>query len=401
MIRSYPTLLALSALLTADAAFAWQQQQATVKLPPPFATPSVRNAPQVVQRPDGSQLSLPQGFRIDEFTSGFQRPRIMLYAPGGEILISESITSGSVLVMTDKAGKPLAQRKTLISGLDRPYGLVWWKDYLYVGETTSVKRYKYDAKTVSVAKGEEVVSMKDYGKGHWTRTLAFDAKGEKLYLGIGSASNVSPGEPEQRAAISRCNPDGSGLELWASGTRNPTSIYFHPATGQLWASVQERDELGDDLVPDYLTHIEKGGFYGWPYAYFGPNEDPRNKGQRTDLVAKTITPDVSLGAHVAVIDWKFYTGKQFPSKYQGGAFVALHGSWNRARRIGYSVAFVPFQGGKPAGAPEEFLKGWMIDPSKREVWGRPTGIFQMKDGSLLVSDDGGNKVWRISYQGGK
>jgi glucose/arabinose dehydrogenase len=185
--------------------------------------------------------------------------------------------------------------------------------------------------------------------------------------------------------------------VFASGTRNPTSIYFQPGTNTLWASIQERDALGDDLVPDYFTHIQQGGFYGWPFAYFGPNEDPRNKGQKPDLVKKTITPDVSLGAHVAVIDWKFYTGKMFPAKYQGGAFLALHGSWNRSKRVGQSVVFVPFKGGKPAGEPEPFLTGWLLGPDKREVWGRPTGILEMKDGSLLVSDDGGNKIWRISY----
>lgn len=385
-------------LLFAGAALAWQQFRQDVKLPPPFHSESVQNRPNVIDRPDGAQLKLPQGFMVSEFASGFQRPRIMTYAPGGEILITESVPNGSVTVMTDKAGKPLAQKRKLIDGLDRPYGLAWWQDYLYVAETTSVKRYKFDPKAVSVGKGEEVVPMDEFGKGHWTRTIEFDPKGQKLYLGIGSASNVDAGEPEKRAAISRYNPDGSGYELYATGTRNPTSIHFHPTSGELWASVQERDALGDDLVPDYLTRIKQGGFYGWPYAYFGPHEDPRRKGERPELVKKTIVPDVSLGAHTAVIDWRFYTGKQFPAKYQGGAFVALHGSWNRSKRVGYSVAFVPMKGGQAAGPVEDFMTGWMLDPNKREVWGRPTGVFVMKDGSLLVSDDGGNKVWRISYR---
>lgn len=385
-------------LLFAGAALGWQQFRQDVKLPPPFHSESVQNRPNVIDRPDGAQLKLPEGFTVSEFASGFQRPRIMTYAPGGEILITESVPNGSVTVLTDKAGKPLAQPRKLIEGLDRPYGLAWWKDYLYVGETTSVKRYKFDPKAVSVGKGEEVVPMHEFGKGHWTRTIEFDPKGQKLYLGIGSASNVDAGEPEKRAAISRYNPDGSGYELYATGTRNPTSIHFHPTTGELWASVQERDALGDDLVPDYLTRIKQGGFYGWPYAYFGPNEDPRRKGERPELVKKTILPDVSLGAHTAVIDWRFYTGKQFPAKYHGGAFVALHGSWNRSKRVGYSVAFVPMKGGQAAGPVEEFMTGWMLDPNKREVWGRPTGVLVMKDGSLLVSDDGGNKVWRISYK---
>jgi glucose/arabinose dehydrogenase len=361
----------------------------------------VNNRPEVVSRPDGAQLRLPQGFTVDEFAADFDRPRVMIYTPGDEILVTESVPNGKVTAIVDRNhdGKADQQRKTLIEGLDRPYGMAWWKDYLYVAETTSVKRYKYDAKNVSVGKGEEIIPMHEFGRGHWTRTIAFDPKGEKLYLGVGSASNVSTGEPEQRAAISRYNPDGSGYELFATGTRNPTSIGFYPGTSVLWASVQERDLLGDDLVPDYFTPIQQGGFYGWPYAYYGPNEDPRNKGQKPDLVKKTIVPEVSLGSHTAVIDWAFYTGKQFPAKYQGGAFLALHGSWNRSKRVGYSVAFVPFKDGKPTvNVAEEFMTGWMLDPGKREVWGRPTGVMVMKDGSLLVSDDGGNKIWRISYK---
>jgi glucose/arabinose dehydrogenase len=170
------------------------------------------------------------------------------------------------------------------------------------------------------------------------------------------------------------------------------------SAGQLWAAVQERDLLGDDLVPDYLTHIEQGAFYGWPYAYFGPNPDPRRRGERDDLVKKTVKPDLSLGSHVAVLDFIFYTGNQFPDEYKGGAFVALHGSWNRSKRAGYSVAFVPFRNGKPAGEARDFLTGWMLSPEVKQVWGRPVALLQMQDGSLLLSDDGGNKIWQISYQ---
>jgi glucose/arabinose dehydrogenase len=391
--------LCLFALAPVAAVLAWQQS-ARVKLPPPFHTESSTNRPQVISRPGGAQLQLPAGFQIDDFATGFQRPRIMLYGPSGEILLTDTVPNGTVTILFDKNKdfKADDERKKLIEGLDRPYGIVWWKDYLYVAEATSVKRYKYDAKNMSVGKGEQVVAMPDFDKGHTTRTIAFDPKGEKMYLGVGSGSNVDVGEPKERAAINRYNPDGSGHEIFAAGTRNPTTIGFYPGSNTLWASVQERDGLGDDLVPDYFTHIEQGGFYGWPYAYFGPNEDPRNKGKAPDLVKKTIVPDVSLRAHTAVIDWKFYTGKQFPQKYQGGAFLALHGSWNRSKRTGYSVAFIPFKGGKPAGDPEDFLTGFMLSPDKREVWGRPTGIFIMNDGSLLVSDDGGNKIWRISYK---
>lgn len=396
-MRKNTLLFIVTALFSAGGAMAFQQMAA--KLPPPFATPSANNRPHVIARPDGAQLQVPPGFTVEEYASGFQTPRVMIYGPGGEILLTESIENGGVSIIAVK-GKVLdaGARKKLISGLERPYGMVWYQDWLYVGESSSIKRYKYDAKTMTVGKGEEVVSYAGMNRGHWTRSLAIDTKAKKLYVGVGSSSNVSPGDPKQRAAINRYNLDGSGYETFASGTRNPTSIHFYPGTDQLWASVQERDALGDDLVPDYFTHVQQGGFYGWPFAYFGPNEDPRNKGQQPDLVKKTITPDVSLGAHVAVIDWTFYTGKMFPKEYQGGAFLAFHGSWNRSSRVGQAVAFVPFANGKPTAPPQEFLKGWMLGPDKAEVWGRPTGVFQMADGSLLVSDDGGNKIWRISYK---
>jgi glucose/arabinose dehydrogenase len=388
----YPRLLPVLGLLcAAGAGFAADN----AKLPPPFATPSVNNGPKVISRPDGAQLRLPHGFEIEEYAAGFSRPRFLLQGPSKELLVADSMNPGFVYVLTDN-GKT---RKKLLEGLDRPYGLAFWKDYLYVAEATSVKRYKYDAKAMTAGKGEEIVSLKDYGKGHWTRSLLFDRKGEKLYVGVGSASNVSTGEPEERAAINRYNPDGTGHELFATGTRNPIGLHWYPGTDTLYGAIQERDLIGDDLVPDYLTHIQQGGFYGWPYAYFGPNEDPRNKGAKPELVAKTITPDVNLGAHVAVLDYTFYTGKAFPAEYRGGAFLAFHGSWNRSQRVGYSVAFVPFKNGKPAGAPKEFLTGWMLAPDSREVWGRPVAVFQLSDGSLLVSDDGGNKIWRIYYKG--
>ena len=378
-------------------AFAWQQQ---VKLPPAYHTPSVNNGPHVISRPDGAQLQLPAGFGIDVYAEGFERPRFMLEGPSGELLVSDSARNGAVYILLDKNKdyKPDGRRK-LIGGLDRPYGLAFWKDYLYVAETTSLKRYKYDRNAMTAGPGEEIVPMPEFGAGHWTRTVLFDRKGEKMYLAIGSRSNVSPGGPPMRAAINRFNPDGSAHEILASGTRNPIGLRWYPGTDTLWAAVQERDLLGDDLVPDYFTHIERGAFYGWPYSYIGPHEDPRNKGLRPDLVKKTVVPDVLLQAHVAVLDCLFYTGKQFPAEYQGGAFLAFHGSWNRSKRVGYSVNYVPFKNGKPSGPVRDFLTGWMLSPEKREVWGRPVGLLQLPDGSLLVSDDGGNKIWRVSYKG--
>jgi len=385
---------ALGSLALASGLFAWQMASNNVKLPPPFHTPSANNRPQVIERPDGARITLPKGFEIEEYATGFDVPRYMTTGPSGELLLTDSARGGSVYVV----GKDKSKKK-ILTGLNRPFGMAMHKGMLYVAETTSLKRYPYDAKAMTAGAGTEIYSMKDFDQGHWTRTIAFDPKGEKLYLGIGSRSNVDAGEPKERAAILSMNPDGSGVEIHATGTRNPTSIHFHPATGQLWATIQERDGLGDDLVPDYFTSIKKGGFYGWPFAYVGPNEDPRRKGEQPELVKNTITPDHILGAHVAVIDWAFYTGKSFPAEYREGAFLALHGSWNRAQRVGYSVAFVPMKNGKIAGPQREFLGGFMLSPDKQQVWGRPVAVHQMADGSLLVSDDGGKKIWRVYYKG--
>ncbi|BDC52279.1 sorbosone dehydrogenase [Bryobacterales bacterium F-183] len=384
-----------SALLIAAAIPCLAADDNKPKLPPPFATPSSTNRPKVIAKPEGAKLAVPAGFTVEEYAGDFQRPRMMILGPSNELLVSDSVRDEGAVYVFDKN----KNRKALIQNLNGPYGMAFWKDYLYVAEITSVKRYKYDKAAMTVGKGEEIINLKDFGKGHWTRCIIFDAKGEKLYLGIGSESNVSPGEDPMRAAILKFNPDGSGKEFVATGTRNPTSIRFVPGTSTLVAAVQERDLLGDDLVPDYLTTIKPGGFYGWPYSYIGPNEDPRNKGQKPDLVAKTIVPDLLLGAHVAVLDFNFYNGKMFPAEYRGGAFVALHGSWNRSKRVGQTVVYVPFKNGKPSGPIKDFLSGWMLSPDKQEVWGRPVGILVMPDGSLLVTDDGGNKIWRITYKG--
>lgn len=365
--------------------------QPALKLPPPYATPSAAAGPKIVSRPEGAELKLPKGFTIEEFASGFQRPRFMCLGPSGEVLLSDFVPNGAVYVLVNKT------QKKLIEGLDRPYGLAFSKDYLYVAETTSLKRYKYDAKAMTVGPGEEIVPMKDFGKGHVTRTVLFNRKGDKLLLAVGSSANVVTGDPPTRAAINRYNPDGTGHEIVASGTRNTIGLRFYPGTDDLWAAVQERDGLGEDLVPDYFTRIREGAFYGWPYAYLGRNEDPRITEKRPDLVDKSIVPDVILGPHVAVLDFIFYTGKQFPAEYRGGAFLANHGSSNRAQRVGYSITFVPFAKDKPSGPPRNFVNGWMLAPDRAEVWGRPVGLLQLPDGSLLLSDDGGKKLWHIRY----
>jgi len=363
------------------------------QLPAPFATPSATNPPKVVPQPDGRQLTVPAGFTVTEFAAGFAKPRIMLELPGGAVLVADSVANGKVIALTN-GGK---ERKDLITGLARPFGLALNGGYLYVSEDEAIKRFKLDEKNLSVGPGEAVVSLKGYTKGHWTRSIAFEPKTNKLFVSVGSGSNVDTGDPANRAAINMYNADGTGAEIFATGLRNPVSIKFHPASKALWTTVQERDGLGDDLVPDFFTSVKRDAFYGWPYAYIGPNEEPRHKGEAPDKVAKSVVPDVVLPAHVAAMDFTFYTGKLFPAKYKNGAFIALRGSGNRAKRIGYSIVFIPFKGGKPAGAPEDFLGGWMMDAGQREVWGRPVGVLQLADGSLLVSEDGNNKIWHVSY----
>ena len=365
------------------------------ELPAPFATPSARNNPTVAPKPDGATLTAPAGFIVEEFMDfAGKRPRFMLLGPGNEILLSDTSTNGSVFVIKDGTRTPIIEK------LDRPYGLALKGDQLYVAEPTSIKRYTYDAKTMTVTSpGTEIISLPGMGTGHTTRTLAFNRDGSKLYLSVGSQSNINLGEDPMRAAVHRYNPDGTGHETIATGLRNAVGMRFFPGTDDLWVTVHERDELGDDLAPDYATKVEAGGFYGWPIAYIGPHAEPRHKDVDMKKVESTLYPDVILGGHVGPLDLLFYTGTQFPAKYRGGMFVALHGSWNRAQRQGYKIAFIPFKSKMATAGPEDFLSGWMLAPDKKEVWGRPVGLLQMPDGSLLVSDDGGRKVWRISYKG--
>jgi len=360
-------------------------------LPEAYHTKSATNPPQIINRPDDASLKLPNGFIVKAYLSGFEVPRFMLLGPDNVILLSDMAT-GEVYLIKDK------EVNVLITHLDRPYGMAWYKDWLYVAEASSVKRYQYNSNTQSVGDGEEIVPLHQHASGHATRTIIFDNKGEKLYLSVGSGSNVSLGEAPIRAAINQYNPDGSGHKIFASGIRNGVGMRWYPGTNDLWVTSHERDALGDDLVPDYFTKVLPGGFYGWPYAYIGPHEDPRHKDVAPEMVKKTLFPSVLLGSHVGALDFIFYTGNQFPKKYHGGAFVAFHGSWNRSKRVGYKIVFIPFKDGKPLSGPEDFLTGWMLAEYRREVWGRPVGILQMPDGSLLISDDGAGKIWRVSYQ---
>jgi glucose/arabinose dehydrogenase len=365
------------------------------QLPAPYATKSSGNPPQDTQPPQGFLPTVPQGFRVNIFAANFKEPRWLAVAPNGDIFLADS-GAGKIIILRDPQHTGGAQQQEVFaSGVNRPYGIVFHDDYVYVGATNALLRFHYDPKT-SKRLGEAEHLMDLPHGGHWTRSLVFSADGKHLFISIGSDSNINIEKDSRRAAITICDPDGKNARLYATGLRNPSAIGLEPATGQLWAVVNERDGLGDDLPPDYFTSVREDGFYGWPYSYIGDNVDPRVNPQKPELVAKAIIPDVLLGAHRAPLQFAFYTATQFPEAYRGGAFIAEHGSWNRSTRAGYEIAFVPFKDGKPSGDPQEFLTGLVPDPTKGNVNGRPVGVTVAPDGALLVSDDGAGVVYRVT-----
>jgi glucose/arabinose dehydrogenase len=365
------------------------------KLPPPFASKSAGNGPEKVRPPAGFLPTVPQGFRVNVFATNFKRPRWLTVAPNGDIFLAD-MGSGDIIVMRDPEHTGGAQvREVFVSGQKRPFGIAFHENYVYVGNTNEVVRFPYDPKT-SKRLGEAEHLLDLPGGGHDTRSLAFSADGMHLFIGVGSESNINTGEDPRRAAVTVCDPDGKNARRFATGLRNPVGLALEPVTGEVWTTVNERDELGDDLPPDYFTSLKDGGFYGWPYSYIGDNVDPRVKPQKPDLVARAIIPDVLLGAHVAPLQFAFYIAKQFPESYWGGAFVAQHGSWNRATRSGYQIAFVAFKNGKPSADPVPFMTGLVPDSGGPDVLGRPVGVAVAPDGSLLVSDDGAAVIYRIS-----
>jgi glucose/arabinose dehydrogenase len=375
-------------------------------LPKPYATSSADNNPKVTPAPAGAGLSVPAGFEVKVFAEGsFNNPRWIVEGPNGDLFLSDNRANSITLLRDankDGAIDSTNERFEFATGLNQPFGMAIQNGYFYIANTNAVLRFKYQTgQTKLEGEGEKIIDLPGEGyRQHWTRNLIFSKDGKKLYVSVGSETNVSEEEP-RRAAINEYNADGTGHRVYASGIRNPIGLAWNPATGQLWTAVNERDGLGDDLVPDYTTSVKDGGFYGWPYSYIGKNVDPRLEGKGKDLVEKAIVPDVLLEAHCAALGLVFYTGKMFPKEYQGDAFVAMHGSWNRSTRHGYKVVRVPFEKGKPEGGYENFLIGWVPDTSAKEVWGRPVGLVMIRDGSLLVVDDGGKKIWRITYSGKK
>jgi glucose/arabinose dehydrogenase len=370
----------------------------------PYHTESVRNFPRVVPRPQGAWPQAPAGFAVQLYASGLEQPRKMITAPNGDIFLAES-AAGRIRVFRGlKADGSHAQTEVFATGLNRPFGIAFYPSgpnpqYVYVGNTNSVVRFRYQNGDLKASAAPEVIIPNIPTGGHWTRDIVFSRDGSKMLLAVGSASNVSDDAAENhRANVLEYTPDGQNERVYASGIRNPVGLAIHPQTGDLWTSVNERDGLGDDLVPDYITRVTPGGFYGWPWYYIGANQDPRHVGKRPDLKDKVVVPDVLLQAHTASLAMTFYTGTQFPAQYRGHAYAAQHGSWNRARRTGYKVIYAPVSNGRATGEYVDFLIGFVTPDGN--VWGRPVGVTVAGDGSLLVSDDGSNSIWRVSYIGG-
>ena len=368
-------------------------------LPKPYATPAVDNSSQTIARPNGWLPQVPKGFAISVFASGLSDPRWMALAPNGDVFLAEP-SAGKITLLRDANHDGKAESAfTFATGFDRPHGLAFHNGALYVGDLNAVWKLGYTEGATQRGQRTRITKQSFGGKeGHSTRDIAFGPDGT-LYVAIGSAGNVETSDPPTRASVQKVNANGT-LSTYASGLRNPVAIVFQPGTNEMWVTVNERDGLGDNLPPDYATHVEAGAFYGWPYAYIGPHPDPTFGAKRPDMVAKTKTPDVLFQPHSAPLGLVFYEGAQFPAGYKGDAFVAFHGSWNSGKPHGYKVVRIHFAGSKPAGGYEDFVTGfWDGKMSPAHVYGRPAGLLVTKDGSLLIADDAGKTVWRVSYTG--
>ncbi|GAB3871008.1 sorbosone dehydrogenase family protein [Hymenobacter segetis] len=398
----------------------------SVHLPAPYATKSVSNRVNIQPWPAGKMPTAPAGFTVAEYAGKLDSPRWLYVAPNGDVLVAEASTIPlsmsrkviaelkldksrslrdhsanriTLLRDTNHDGTP-DLRTTFLAGLSQPFGMLIIGNNFYVANTDGVLRFPYQPGATKITgSGQRILDLPKGGyNNHWTRNLLAAPDGSKIYVTVGSSSNVQEHGAEEevrRANILQINPDGTGEKIFASGLRNPIGLQWQPGTGKLWTVVNERDELGDELVPDYFTSVTEGGFYGWPYSYFGQNEEPRRKNERPDLVKKALVPDVALGAHVAALGLTFYDKDAFPTRYRNGAFIGEHGSWNRTRFSGYKVVFVPFANGKP-GKPEDFLTGFLAGGDTKDAYGRPVGVATLPDGSLLVADDAADKIWRVS-----
>jgi glucose/arabinose dehydrogenase len=412
-----------SPTLTGKAAFTDYSQEkpgtrrklSVADLPEPYATPSVDNGPNgatnMIARPTDAWPQAPQGFKVELYATNLGNPRLVRTAPNGDLFLADS-EGGRILVFRGVGSDGKAQQTAEFStGLSQPFGIAFFPagpdpKWIYVGNTDSVVRFPYqngDLKARGAA--EKLADLPGGGRlrggGHWTRDVVFSKDGTKMFVSVGSHSNVddSDAHPEEfhRADVLQFTPEGKFQKVYAYGIRNCVGEAINPITGALWCSTNERDALGDNLVPDYITHVVEGGFYGWPWYYMGGRQDPRHAGKHPELQNMVITPDVLLQPHFASLEMLFYDGAQFPAEYKGDVFAAEHGSWNRAKRAGYEVIRAPMNNGKATGEYEDFLTGFVTADGR--VWGRPVGVAVAKDGSLFVSDDGSRSIWRVSYTG--
>jgi glucose/arabinose dehydrogenase len=421
------------AVLTGKAAFGdWRSERPGVRrlirpedLPPPFATEAVRNRAQVVVDSGGRQLKTLPGFEVKLFAKGLEGPRLIRTAPNGDLFVAES-SAGRIRVLRPTAdGSSASETEIFASGLKRPFGIAFYPtggqpEWLYVANTDSVVRFPYRSGDLKARGGPETIVAKlpSADRGHWTRDIVFSKDGSKMFVSVGSASNVAQDMPKldpatlkkwiaenplgaawgpeaERAAVLAFDPDGRNRRIFATGIRNCVGMEIHPATGDLWCATNERDLLGDDLPPDYITRVREGAFYGWPWYYIGAHEDPRHKDARPDLKDKATVPDILLQAHAASLQMVVYDGGQFPAEYKGQIFAALHGSWNREKRLGYKIIRAMVKDGVPTGEYEDFVTGFVVDDAS--VWGRPVGVTVAKDGALLFSEDGNGTIWRVSH----
>jgi glucose/arabinose dehydrogenase len=464
MTGRFGLLISLGTICAASLVLAQGPQPQADNLPKPgLATP---NFSQIVPRPANAELRVPQGFSVSLYAEDLPGVRWMQWSPNGDLFVSQ-YNRHTITVLRDTNGDGKPDQRTVFAkrpdlprrgpddgrngarrgpngqpngalqpipnpltpvntaaaavpctpppanppvartvGIQNPMGIAFRAGYVYIANTDSIVRYRYTPGDLE-AQGEaqKIVDLPSGGLNGW-RNVIFNRNGSKMYVTVGSATNNRAGEDCRRGAILEFNPDGTGYRIFASGLRNPEGLAWEPVTNRLWAAVNERDNLGDDLVPDFITSVREGGFYGWPYSYIGQNYDPRYVGGQPELVKKAIVPDVLLAAHSAPLGLLFYTGDQFPLRYRNGAFVAMHGSSNRSSASGYRVQFVRFRAGGPPRV-EDFMTGFLVTAGGRNAdgslapitqWGRPVGLTIAPDGSLLVSDDQGGRIWQIRYR---
>lgn len=391
-------------------------------LPAPDVAHDAKTISKVLGWPADKKPVAPSGFEVKEFAGGLDNPRNTYALPNGDILVVESNTKGKgalednldankaarrgqsanrITLLRDTNGDGISDsRSVFLSNLNQPFGVALVGEQLFVANTDSLMVYPYKTGDVSISKeGRKILDLPAGGyNNHWTRNLLVSPDQSRLFISVGSASNIAEhglNEETRRANILSVKLDGSEEKIFASGLRNPVGMDWNPATGQLWTVVNERDYLGDDLVPDYLTSVQENGFYGWPFSYFGPNIDPRVPNQKPELVTSAIVPDVSIGAHTASLGLSFARSQNLPEAFREGAFIAQHGSWNRTEIAGYKVIFQPFKDGKPSGALQDFLTGFVMNPQTAEVYGRPTSVRVLDSGMILVVDDSGDKIWSV------